>query len=379
MKKTKALSVFLAALLALSCTSCGNSGDSKSESESKAEASTQSDESEGDETDEDTTEEDTEEEPTEAETEEPEQETAENEEPAADELSVLNYFTPDTPNPPMWKVTDPATGNTLYMMGTIHVSCENTFPLPDYIMDVYEQSSGIAVEYDINALQSDYAQLMEFTQAFMLTDGTTVADHISEESYEAAKTYLSDNGMYSPTFDYFTPSYWVTLITSGMMLQLSDLSSDGVDAYFLGLAAEDGKEIVSIEQLQAQIDALNSYNDELSDYLIAEYFSSDYDLADVAEELGMLYNYWAVGDVDAMAEIDEEDTEEGMPEELAEAYEESQQKLLTERNKVMADRAADFLTNGDDLLFMVGYLHYAGDEGVDDLLEDMGYTVEKIA
>ena len=38
----------------------------------------------------------------------------------------------------------------------------------------------------------------------------------------------------------------------------------------------------------------------------------------------------------------------------------------------------EFIENNDKLFYMVGSLHFAGDQGVDDILEDMGYTVEKL-
>ena len=45
----------------------------------------------------------------------------------------------------------------------------------------------------------------------------------------------------------------------------------------------------------------------------------------------------------------------------------------------MAEKASELLKEGKNCLFMVGALHYSEDVGVDNLLEGMGYKVEKIA
>jgi uncharacterized protein YbaP (TraB family) len=73
----------------------------------------------------------------------------------------------------------------------------------------------------------------------------------------------------------------------------------------------------------------------------------------------------------------EEDAEE-LPEDLKDDEEAYNKIMLTDRNHGMAEKASEYLKEGKNCLFMVGAAHYGGEEGVDNLLEDMGYTVEKI-
>ncbi|MBO5105021.1 MAG: TraB/GumN family protein, partial [Ruminococcus sp.] len=68
-----------------------------------------------------------------------------------------------------------------------------------------------------------------------------------------------------------------------------------------------------------------------------------------------------------------------LPADLQDDYADYMDVMLYNRNKGMADKASEFLKEGKNYLFMVGSAHYAGDRGVDDLLEEMGYTVEKIS
>lgn len=374
MKASKITAAFLAAILAVCTTSCGKSDDSKDE---KSSASKPAADTSSEETTEASSEENTEA-GTEAETE------AETED-ASGEVSVnfetvdgSEYFTDAAPTPPVWKVTDPGSGNYLYLMGTIHVLPDGAFDkMPSYVMDIYENCDGIAVEYNTEELQSDMAQMQEFVQALMYQDGSTITDHISEESYEAAKNLLSSQGAYTQQYDMFQAGYWMSLLTSFVVNYTDGVSFDGVDANFIKLAQKDGKEVINIEELSAQTDALTGYTDELADALLMMNVEQMDDMPSYVETLGKMYNSWAIGDEEGLTEEQEEELED-IPEDLVDDYEQYNDTLLTKRNKQMAERASEFIKEGKNYFFMVGTLHYSGEEGVEDLLRSMGYEVERV-
>ncbi len=362
MKKSRILCAFLAALMALSASGCG---DKESSSEKVKTTTTNSEALTADVV---------------GTTAAPEDETAESE--TKDDTSkndgtvdINDYITVDTPVPALWKATDPETGNELYLMGTIHVVSEEKYSLPDYIMEVYDNCDGIAVEVDPNKL-SDMSVLQEFLTYLVYTDGTTIKDHISEESYEIGKECFEDMGMYNELLDVYTPGFWLNQIESSAMLELKNLSSEGVDSRFASMAADDGKEIVDIENLEIQASAMNAYPDDLADFCFKSIKEEFDDPSIIAESLGELYNLWATGKIDEMLEVDENSDE--IPDELLDDYNEYMDTMLYNRNIGMAERAAEFLEDGDNYFFMVGSLHFAGDKGVDDLLADMGYTVERV-
>ena len=93
------------------------------------------------------------------------------------------------------------------------------------------------------------------------------------------------------------------------------------------------------------------------------------------ESVAELYNLWAKGDVDGMLKLEEEDE---IPDELKKDYADYENISIYERNKGMAEKASEYIKDGKNYFFMVGALHFSGDKGVDDLLEDMGYKVERV-
>lgn len=354
MKKSKILCAFLAALMALSAAGCGDK-----ESSSKAKKITSTDDREA----------------LTANVVATTSDSNKSKDDNDETVDINDYITVDTPTPALWKATDPETGNELYLMGTIHVVSEDKYSLPDYIMDVYDNCDGVAVEVDPNKL-SDMSVLQEFLTYLVYTDGTTIKDHISEESYEIGKECFEEMGMYNELLDVYTAGFWLSQIESAAMLELKNLSSEGVDAKLAAMAADDGKEVIDIENLEIQASAINAYPDAYADFCFKSIKEELDDPSVIAESVGGLYDLWASGKIDEMLEFDEETDE--IPEELLDDYNEYMDTMLFNRNVGMAERAAEFLENGDNYFFMVGSFHFAGDKGVDDLLADMGYTVERV-
>lgn len=363
MKTKKIICAFLTAFLCVTAVSCGDVEEEATENSSVSETETEAD-----------TQAETE---TEEETENQADNSAGNANAYGTTADIAKYINTTEVTPPLWKVTDPETQNELYIMGTIHVLPVDFESLPDYINDIYLNSDGIAVEYDVTQLTSDIRALITYQQMFLYDDGTTVKDHISDETYQKAKEYFESIGAYAEELDQFSAGYWYNQIENAMILRLENLSTDGIDSQAIASAQADGKEVVSIETLDAQVGAVDGMSDELVDYVMNEMLDNMDEIDDYAEEVAELYNLWASGDIDPM--LDEEmDEMDELPEDLIDDYEEYMDIMLYNRNKVMAERASEFLKDGKNYLFMVGSAHYAGDRGVDDLLAEMGYTVEKI-
>lgn len=369
MKKSKFLAASAAMVLASVCVSCENRNTKNedsdaSEKETTSVAETKADESE-DVSDSDNKAEDGDDE-------------SGTDDKDTEAIDITDYIDNGTPSPALWKVTDPETGNELYMMGTIHIVSVDTFPLPDYIMDVYNNCDGVAVEYDTNALADDMELYQEYLMDMMYTDGTTIKDHVSEETYKKISAALAElTGMESmvSAFDAYKPGMWLSLMESYSLMNFRNIDANGVDSEFITLAGKDGKEVVNIETLDIQTGAITGISDELADYMLSETADELDNMSEFAQSFADMYNHWADGNIDALID-DEEDDE--IPADLEDDYADYMDTMLYNRNEGMAEKAEKFLKNGDNYFFMVGGLHFAGDRGVDDLLADKGYIVEQV-
>ena len=372
----KVLAAVLAIIMSVSCASCGKTeSDSSAAGESSAVSSDTAESSE----------ESTEEVPktTAEETQVIGEPTSEETvgspvptNPYGETVDITKYIKNTEIDPPLWKVTDPESGNSMYLLGTIHVLPNNVSEYPADLMDIYNSVDSIAVEYDVSALQNDVNAQMDYVNGMVYSDGSTVKDHISEESYNKAKDYFTSIGVYVDMLDQYTAGYWINQLTSIMMLRLENMEMTGTDTYFIGKAQEDGKEVISIEELSMQTGALNAFSDEYADYLIGEAVDDMDDIEGFAEDYAELYELWAEGSGDILLDMDMDIDE--LPEDLKDDHEEYLKTMVDDRNKYMADKASEYIKEGKNCLFMVGAGHYSGDNGVDNLLEGMGFTVEKI-
>lgn len=300
------------------------------------------------------------------------------------DININTYITQHKAYPPMWKVTDKS-GNSIYMLGTMHLATEYTFPLPDEVYDVYDKSDGVAVEYDIKSLQSNLNEAMKITKPLMYTDGTTIKDHISEEAYNIGKEKIKNYGMWNETFNYLKPSYWLDVMQSMSVNSIQGISEDGVDMTFINKAYEDNKPVISIETLETQGELLGMYSDAMVEFILLNDSESLDCTEETVKQMAELYNVWASGDLDKTLELagyDETTVDlsgtDDIPEELLKEASGYDKILLDNRNKVMVDRAEEFMRNGNNYLYMVGTLHYLGENGIINLLENDGYTVERV-
>lgn len=283
-------------------------------------------------------------------------------------------------NPAVWLVTDPESGNSLYMMGTIHIVPESDQIVPQYALDIYGQSDGIAVEYDVTRLNGDMVAAFKYLSYFVIDDGTTITDHISEETYERAKEYLTEMGYYQEGIESYNAAYWYSMVSNGTLYSLDGMSTSGIDSYFIEMAKADGKEVRDIEKLETQMEVLTILSDEYYEWsinsMLDEVGAENFDEL-LNEEYMTLYNAWATGDVDAYEEIENEGMDD-LPDEFAEEYALYAQMILDDRNVGMADKAEQYIKDGDNIFYMVGFGHFSGEGSVISLLEQRGYTVEKV-
>lgn len=289
-------------------------------------------------------------------------------------------ITPDVESegikPILYKVSD-ANGNVIWLFGSIHVGREDFYPLPDYVMNAYNSSDAVAVEFNILEYQSDLFAQTKSMKSFLYTDGSKISDHISEEVYNAGVAALTEYGMYTSLLDRCRPALWSSLIDALIILEIGTDANLGVDMQILNMADRDGKEIRDIESADFQYDMLASFSDELQEMMLVSSLKSMTDIEGYAEDMDMLLDLWASGDEAAFSEyLNGSDEVTGMSQEL---YDEYYTAMITNRNKTMTDYAVNALASGEEIFICVGAAHVVGEGAMAENLRELGYTVEVVS
>lgn len=276
--------------------------------------------------------------------------------------------------PLLYKVTD-SDGSVVWLFGSIHIGREDFYPLPDYVTAAFESSDALAVEVDVVAFETDLQGQMAALQKLVYTDGTTIKDHVSEETYNSAVEILKDSGMYNVMMDYYMPTMWMSLIENSTYDKIGADAELGIDRYLIELANERDKEIREIESAEFQYGMLSGFSEELKVYLLEGAVEEYSDLDAAKDEYFNMMDLWALGDEQGFSEYLKGESEVEDPEEAI-LYEEFYDAMFTERNDGMTEYAENALSADEEVFICVGAAHVVGDGAMAEQLRALGYTVE---
>ncbi|MFE8701771.1 TraB/GumN family protein [Cytobacillus sp. FJAT-54145] len=267
----------------------------------------------------------------------------------------------------LWKAEH--NGNTVYMLGSIHIGSEEFYPLNSKIENAYDASDYLAVEADILNLDPD--QLAEtLVEKAVYTDGSTLEDHLSDEMYLDLKEALGYYGIAIEYVNMYEPWYVNMLLEGLKPMGLEYAPELGIDYHFLAKATNEDKEIIELEGMEFQLNMFDTFSKEIQLKLLESTLT-----VEGTEGLKELMDAWNTSDDEAIESILLADNGDNSPE-----YQEYMTEMLDNRNIGMADKIEQFLASDkkETYFVVVGAAHYFGDMSIIKLLEDKGYEVEKI-
>lgn len=291
----------------------------------------------------------------------------------------------------LWKTT--SGGNTVYMLGSIHLASTDIYPMSSDIREAYASAEALAVELNMY----DTAGATQMALSGIYTDGTTLKDHVSEETYNKAVALAQKYGyseeiiaMCKPWYIYITFAA-LSSTDTGSVSEATQAANLGIDLNFTTNALLTGKELLEVEGYVYQGQVLDSFSDELEEYLLVATIDSISDLLEGknentgADEIDAMLQLWSEGDIDTFEKLNSFD--DAYPE-LSDAesakekalIDEFKEKLLTQRDMGMVDFIDKLLkSEGSHTYFViVGSAHYISDHDVIDMLIEKGYQITQI-
>lgn len=271
---------------------------------------------------------------------------------------------------------------TVYLVGSIHVARESTYPLQQVLLDAFADSDALAVEANIVDGMKDEELMAEMALMMMYTDGKTARDYLSDETEKLLDEYIAKNGIGGMGKDSETAEYlymfkpWVlqSLIENDLAIASGLISDLGIDMYFINEANKRNMEIIEVESLMFQYNMFESFSPELQEYLLKS--SLETDREEYKTNLLETLEAWEKGDVAKLEELFFMQEEDLTAEEIK-LVEQYSKALIVDRNIGMADKVEELLKGDKNVFYVVGSGHYVGDVGIIQLLTDRGYTVTK--
>jgi uncharacterized protein len=261
-----------------------------------------------------------------------------------------------------------------WLLGTMHMSDPRVIEMPKGARQAFEQASSLIVESDeILDQNKATASLMAKPDLMMFTDGKSITDYLSPQEKSEMEIALKARGI--PLFSVSKMKPWV--LSSFVALPACEIARKTQGQPFLDQklvqdATASGKTIKGLETLQEQMTAMASLSMEFHvKGLLATLKSADR-TDDLMETMIELYIHGTPGMIMPLSKY-------AFPEEGDDSFNmaEFEQKLVLDRNIIMANRAADTLSKGNAFM-AVGALHLSGDKGLVELLRAQGYTVTAV-
>ncbi|MEO0543501.1 MAG: TraB/GumN family protein [Pseudomonadota bacterium] len=263
-----------------------------------------------------------------------------------------------------------------WLFGTMHMTDPRIVQLSDKVQSAFDQADTLIIESD-EVLDMTKAQmaLLARPDLQMFTGDARLTDFIDDEERAVLEEGLQQRGLQLALINRMQP--W--MVTGLVALPACEMQRKQAGELFLDLALADrakaaGKTIAGLETIVEQLEAMASLPVEFHVQGLVETVKLGDAMDDVIETMIQLYldeNIAAVMPTleTVAAKLGGTDDDEG--------YAAFEEKIVVNRNHIMAERAQPHLEEGSVFL-AVGALHLPGEEGVAQLLQDAGYTITPV-
>lgn len=287
-----------------------------------------------------------------------------------------------------WKVEGGK--NDVYLFGSIHAADARLYPFDQEILEAYEAADVVGFEIDT----SDEADYNKFANLTLYSDGSSLKDHISEETYDLLLSCKEVMGLTEGQLNKFKAWYLSNYVSTLSLSDTREVEASqeavdyGIDNYFFYKAYYDDKEIYPLESYEIQAKMFDDFSDELQEYLLLGnlynlFYGEDSSETLSEEEIKTMNDQWLklmkTGDIEGFKQYYGTGNIDLGNAALTKEYID---KLLTNRDAKMAEKIEGCLNNetGNTYFIIVGAAHYisAGGNSVIDQLKAKGYRVTQI-
>ena len=265
----------------------------------------------------------------------------------------------------VWKVSKG--DNYFYLGGTIHLLNPEDHPLPEEFTTAYKDADSLIFETDLAEAQSAEAQQKSLA-VMAYSDGGTLKDDLSDESYSKLSDYLTSSGMPIQAFGQFKP--WAVALTLTVMeYQKLGMQPDyGVDQHFNAKALADNKAVGELETFDEQLSFISSMGD-IDPNIMVEYTIRD--LKELPGFVKSMKNNWRNGDIEAFSK---ESSIATMKAEFPDLYD----NLVVKRNNNWMPKLTALTGSKAKEFVLVGALHLSDKEGLINQLKLAGFTIDQL-
>lgn len=265
----------------------------------------------------------------------------------------------------LWRAEAPTSPGVIYLLGSLHVSRADMYPLPGTIMAAFEQADTVVFETDLAALGTP-----EFSSRLLLVSRyppeQSLETNIAADTFARLRREAENNGLLLANLQHYRPWICANFLMMAALRRVGFNRTDGIDHYFLHQAREHGKRIENLETLDFQIQLFAGLSDDEAEDYLAQALD---EVADVETFAPEFLRIWTQGDADALDAI------------ISESFAHAPalyRKWFLERNLAWVENLRQRRGTDQCTFVVVGAGHLVGEKGVVNLLRQQGMTVRQL-
>ena len=267
---------------------------------------------------------------------------------------------------------------TLHVIGTMHLDDPRWGPVMAEIAPVITQADLLFVEMTDEDQMAMQRALAEQPEKVFITEGPTLPEILPESDWQRLSAAMAERGL--PGFMAAKMQPWMQTLMLGMpgcAIANPELAKRGLDMRLMTAAREADVPVRSLEGFEALYELIaDGTVEEQLDMLMATLpFASDSE-----DQFITTARFYFDEDTAAaweFARIISYRRSDLPPDEIEALLEEFKSKLLDTRNRAWMDPI--LAAQEDNIVIAVGALHLMGEDGVLNLLDQAGYTLERAA
>ncbi len=270
--------------------------------------------------------------------------------------------------PLLWKAVSAT--NIVYLYGTIHVGNRAFYPLHPAVEQAFAQSKVVALEAD----PTDQTNLAAALAQAGYRPPDRIENHVSPQLARTLSKSLPALGLPMEAARLMKP-YLLSMVLS--IMEVAKLGYDaqlGLDIHFAQRTQRDGKKLVELESIAAQLALFDALSPEVQETMLKSTLETIASGA-MARDLTDLIDAWKTGDERRLLEVMNRDTRD-LP---AAAREEMIRVFYRNRNEAMTEKITEMLLSSSEPHFVaVGAGHLPGETGIVALLRKKGFEVSRL-
>lgn len=239
----------------------------------------------------------------------------------------------EAPKPLLWKVSD--ANNSLYLLGSFHMLKDTDYPLAKSTDIAFDDAEQLYFELAPEEMNNP-ALGQKMAQAAMRTDGKTLQQSISQDTWKKFEAYATERKLPAANFQAFEP-WFVTLILSVTEMQKMGLNPAlGLDKHFMDRAAKAGKPAKGLETGDSQIAIFDSMSAKQQEQSLLDILDES---ANMKSDIEELHATWRKGDDKTLFNK--------MAKEMSDKYPELYQNMNPQRNKAWLPKLEALLKDNE--------------------------------